>query len=123
MKMKDKMHKICGDCEHYAACASWNIGSISSMDATHCVNFKKVATSYWDTIEVTRCVPLEPLCQWLAGYAAPPNYALDEVRDDSIDPESLVYTANDRAKAWEYHFRELLKSGLMDTEESNAENK
>ena len=62
-------------------------------------------------------VPLEPLCQWLAGYAAPPNYALDEVRDDSIDPESLVYTANDRAKAWEFHFRELLKSGLMDTEE------
>lgn len=59
-------------------------------------------------------VPLEPLCQWLAGYAAPPNYALEEVRDDSIDPESLVYTANDRAKAWEFHFRELLKSGLMD---------
>ena len=61
-------------------------------------------------------VPLEPLCQWLAGYATPPKYALDEVRDDSIDPESLVYMANERVKAWEYHFRELLKSGLMDTE-------
>ena len=38
-------HKICGDCDHYTACASWNIGSISSMDAAHCANFKKVATS------------------------------------------------------------------------------
>jgi hypothetical protein len=66
-------------------------------------------------------VPLDPLCQWLAGYAAPPNYALDEVRDDSIDPESLVYTANDMAKAWKYHFLELLKSGLMDTEGEDAE--
>ena len=70
-----------------------------------------------DELPSVPAVPLEPLCKWLAGYAAPPNYALDEVRDDSIDPESLVYTANDRAKAWEYHFRELLKSGLMDTEE------
>ena len=61
-------------------------------------------------------VPLEPLCQWLAGYATPPNYALDEVREDSIDPESLVYTANDRVKAWEFHFRQLLRSGLMDWE-------
>lgn len=68
-------------------------------------------------------VPLGPLCVWLAGYAAPPNYALDEVRDDSIDPESLVYTANDRAKAWEYHFRELMKSGLMDTEGEDAKEK
>ena len=66
-------------------------------------------------------VPLEPLCQWLAGYAAPPNYAMDEVRDDSIDPESLVYTANDRAKAWEFHFRQLMKSGLMDTEEEDEQ--
>lgn len=65
-------------------------------------------------------VPLEPLCKWLAGYAAPPNYALDEVRDDSIDPESLVYTANDGVKAWEFHFRELLKSGLMETEGEDA---
>lgn len=79
------------------------------------------AISTIEEMNTVPAVPLEPLCQWLAGYAAPPNYALDEVREDSIDPESLVYTANDRAKAWEFHFRQLLRSGLMDTEESNAE--
>ena len=60
-----RMKKICGDCEHYAACASWNIGSISSMDATHCANFKKFAASHWDTIEVIRCAKCiywEPEC-------------------------------------------------------------
>ena len=54
-------HKICGDCEHYTACASWNIGSISSMDAAHCANFKKVA------IPSVPAVPLEPLCEWLTA--------------------------------------------------------
>ena len=80
-----------------------------------CLEVKEI-----DWMPTIDSVPLEPLCVWLAGYAAPPNYALDEVRDDSIDPESLVYTANDRAKAWEYHFREMLKSGLMDTEGEDA---
>ena len=68
-------------------------------------------------------VPLEPLCVWLAAYAAPPTYALNEVVSDAIDPESLVYTVNDRVEAWKYHFRELLKSELMDSEGEDAENK
>lgn len=59
-------------------------------------------------------VPIEPLCVWLAGYAAPPQYALEAVTEDPIDPQGVVYTANRLARAWEYHFRELLKSGLMD---------
>ena len=74
-----------------------------------------------ETIEFIRglptveAVPLEPLCVWLAAYAAPPNYALDAIVND-IDPQSIVYTVNDRVESWKYHFRELLKSGLMDTE-------
>lgn len=87
------------------------------------IRIMKSALNNPAAIPSVEAVPLEPLCQWLAGYAAPPNYALDEVCDDSIDPESLVYTANDRAKAWKYHFRELLKSGLMDTEGEDAEEK
>lgn len=57
-------------------------------------------------------VPLEPLCQWLAGYAAPPNYAMKAVYDRDI-----LNGPFERYEAWKYHFRELLKIGLMDTEE------
>jgi hypothetical protein len=44
--MKSTMNKhgnnrVCGDCVHFAACAAWNIGSIMSMDATHCVNYEQ----------------------------------------------------------------------------------
>lgn len=66
-------------------------------------------------------VPLEPLCVWLAGYAAPPNYALEAVFEGyKIQPNFPVITVNYYVEAWKYHFRELLKSGLMDTEETDA---
>lgn len=58
------MKKICGDCEHYSACSSWNIGSLANTDATTCANFKKRAGK-WDMIEVTRCsncIHWEPEC-------------------------------------------------------------
>lgn len=57
-------------------------------------------------------VPIKPLCEWLAGYAAPPRYALEAVIHD-IDPASIAYTVNDRAKAWEYAIKEMLESGLL----------
>ena len=63
-------------------------------------------------------VPLEPLCQWLAGYAEPPNYALKAVFEGyKIQPNLQIVSVNYYAEAWEFHFRGLLKSGLMDTEE------
>lgn len=57
-------------------------------------------------------VPIKPLCAWLAGYAAPPNYALEAICND-IDPATIVYTANDRARAWEYHWKHLMECGLL----------
>lgn len=68
-----------------------------------------------DNIDSVEVVPLEPLCQWLAGYAAPPKYAMDHVYDMNI-----LNGPSERYEAWEYHFRELMKSGLMDAEEQNA---
>lgn len=60
-------------------------------------------------------VQIEPLCQWLAGYAAPPNYALEAVYEGyKIQPNLPIITVNYYVEAWKYHFRELLKSGLLD---------
>lgn len=44
----------------------------------------------------------------------------DKLDDFIRGPFVQSYKANDRAKAWAFHFRELMKSGLMDTEESDA---
>lgn len=61
-------------------------------------------------------IPIEPLAVWLAGYrASPPEYALIQAGAyDEIDPASVVYTASQSAKAWAYHLRKLMESGLMD---------
>lgn len=37
--MKKPVRK-CGECIHYCACSSWNVGTILQMDASHCVNFE-----------------------------------------------------------------------------------
>ena len=60
-------------------------------------------------------VPLEPLCVWLAGYASPPLYAIKQAYDPDKSNEQ------NRFEAWKYHFRELMKSGLMDTEGEDGE--
>lgn len=65
-------------------------------------------------------VPIEPLCVWLAAYAAPPKYAMNAVAGDPIAPKSCSFPVNSRVEAWKYHFRELLKSGLMDMEDEDA---
>lgn len=60
-------------------------------------------------------IPIKPLSVWLAVYAAPPKYALEAICND-IDPASIAYTANDRARAWEYHIKQLMECGLMEEE-------
>ena len=61
---------------------------------------------YRPTIEA---VPIKAISAWLAGYAAPPKYAIDEVNGAMLD-------ANDRARAWEYHLKQLMECGLMEEE-------
>lgn len=45
-------------------------------------------------------VPLEPLCEWLAGYAEPPLYALEKC-------------GNER-DAWKYAIENMMECGLME---------
>ena len=53
-------------------------------------------------------VPLEGLCGWLAGYAAPPMYAIDACGGitEMSDP-------NKRAEAWKFHFKSCMECGLL----------
>lgn len=66
-------------------------------------------------------VPIKPMCAWLAAYAAPPKYALEAICND-IDPASIAYTANDRARAWEYHWQHLMECGLLQEEQDGTDN-
>ena len=38
--MKKPVRK-CGECIHYYACSSWNVGTLLQTDASHCVNYEK----------------------------------------------------------------------------------
>ena len=38
MKVK-RSDKRCGECIHYEACQSWNVGSLRSTDAQSCANY------------------------------------------------------------------------------------
>lgn len=89
-----------------------------SMDGGEMRGMMRTIIAAEPTIEA---VPIKPLCAWLAGYAAPPNYALDEITED-IDPASIVYTANARAMAWEYHWKHLMECGLLQEEQDGTDN-
>lgn len=58
--------------------------------------------------KTVEAVPLEPLCQWLAGYAAPPKYAIDACGG----AETMAY-ADKRVEAWKYHFKNLMGCDLL----------
>lgn len=42
---KKQKYKKCDDCIHKSACQAWNIGDISSMNATNCVNYEILSES------------------------------------------------------------------------------
>lgn len=65
--------------------------------------------------EEVDAIPVKPLAQWLAGYAAPPAYALDAVKEGGfLSPEH-------QTKAWEHHLHTLMENGLMEEEDDDAE--
>ena len=53
-------------------------------------------------------VPLEPLCQWLAEYVAPPKYAIGACGG----AENMAF-ADKRAEAWKYHFKNCMEINLI----------
>lgn len=56
---------------------------------------------------------------WLAAYAAPPKYAIDEIA--GTDPDRIV-TADTLVKAWEYHWKQLMACGLLQEEPNGTDN-
>lgn len=64
-------------------------------------------------------VPLEPLCEWMAGYKVPPpEYALEAVGAyDPIDPNSVVHTPNQVRDAWKYAIQNMMECGLLKEDE------
>ena len=74
----------------------------------HLVRASAMAVEMIRDAQTIPAVPLEPLCEWLAGYAEPPKYAM------KIIPESGKCLINARAKAWEHHFKSLMECGLME---------
>ena len=71
-----------------------------------------------DAQKTVESVSIKAISAWLAAYAAPPNYALEAICND-IDPASIVYTENDRAMAWEYHWKHLVECGLMEVDDAD----
>jgi hypothetical protein len=55
-------------------------------------------------------VTIKDISAWLAAYAAPPKYALDEIA--RTDPERII-TVDTLVKAWEYHWKNLMECGLI----------
>ena len=54
-------------------------------------------------------VPLGPLSEWLAGYAAPPKYAID-----AVGGLREMADATKRAKAWEFALTSMERSELFE---------
>lgn len=69
-----------------------------------------------DDAPTVDAVPIKAISAWLAGYAAPPKYALDKF------PESGQCLANTRAAAWEHHIRTMMECGLLQEEQDGIDN-
>lgn len=104
-RKEHRMNERCETCEQDAKRCQYS--DYSMMDFC----------GWLDDASTVDAVPINPLSAWLAGYAAPPKYALETVIRDGNDPASIAYTANDRAKAWELHLKTLIESGLMEESE------
>ena len=84
-----------------------------SMDGGEMSGMMRTIIAAEPTIDA---VPIKAISAWLAGYAAPPKYALDHF------PESGHCLANTRAAAWEHHIRTMIECGLMQEEQDGTDN-
>ena len=78
-----------------------------SMDGGEMCGMMRTIIAAEPTIDA---VPVKEISVWLAAYAAPPKYAIDEI--DGTDPGRIV-TADTLVKAWEYHWKNLMECGLI----------
>lgn len=73
------------------------------------IRYKMFENHLKDTPSVP-AVPIKAISTWLAAYAAPPKYALDEIA--GTDPGRIV-TVDTLVRAWEYHWKNLMECGLI----------
>lgn len=73
--------------------------------------WKGETVEYVRKLPTIEAVPVHGISVWLAAYAAPPKYAIDEIA--GTDPDRIV-TADTLVKAWEYHWKNLMDCGLME---------
>ena len=83
-----------------------------SMDGSEMCGMMRTIIAAEPTVDA---VPIKAISEWLAGYAAPPKYALDHF------PESGHCLANTRAAAWEHHIRTMMECGLLQEEQDAAD--
>lgn len=62
-----------------------------------------------DASPTIAAVPIKEISAWLAAYAAPPKYAIDEI----ARTDSGIITADTLVEAWEYHWKSLMECGLI----------
>lgn len=62
-----------------------------------------------DECETVDAILIEPLSEWLAGYAAPPKYAID-----AVGGLREMADATKRAKAWEFALTSMERSGFLE---------
>lgn len=80
------------------------------------VDAKSYNEGYKDALELMdkqptiAAVPIKAISAWLAAYAAPPKYAIDEIA--GTDPDRIL-TVDTLVKAWEYHWKYLMECGLI----------
>lgn len=62
-----------------------------------------------DECKTIDAIPVEPLSEWLAGYCAPPKYAID-----AVGGLREMADATKRAKAWEFALTSMERSGFLE---------
>lgn len=64
-------------------------------------------------------VPVHDISVWLAAYAAPPKYAIDEIAGTD---SGRIVTVDTLVRAWEYHWKNLMECGLLQEEQDGIDN-
>jgi hypothetical protein len=72
-----------------------------------------------DNMPTVDAVAIKAISVWLAAYAAPPRYAIDEIA--GTDPDRIL-TVDTLVRAWEYHWKYLMACGLLQEEPNGTDN-
>lgn len=63
-----------------------------------------------DALPTIEAVHVHDISVWLAAYATPPRYAIDEIAGTD---SGRIVTVDTLVKAWEYNWKNLMECGLI----------